>query len=390
MRSIVLGGRRWRSAVDPPTQMDPADARRGSSAGRHASADELAALFAAIVMARHATPAATTTPTTPTTPAVYVRGGAVDEDRGVPPANGFPPDLGVRLVDLCHRAHAVVAPGHDGRATTVSTAAIEIDDRELVSVIAMHAPAAVLTSIAELEGYLGRCRPNELALAIAAGCSAGARAIAAITEIERAYRMTIDSTCRRFVNATHTADDLKQILRTRLFVAEPGKQPKIADYAGQGFLENWLRVTAVRIFLDLAKRKDRVREVRAGEHDVLALPQPGDLALDVVKAEYREAVAAAMYEAAKRLEPGDRHLLRQHLVAGLSIDQLGAVLGIHRATAARRITRARERLVADTRAELACRLALDPDELDEVIGLAMSRLDVSLGRLLASDRPRRG
>jgi RNA polymerase sigma-70 factor, ECF subfamily len=95
-----------------------------------------------------------------------------------------------------------------------------------------------------------------------------------------------------------------------------------------------------------------------------------------------------MYDAAKQLEPGDRHLLRQHLVAGLSIDQLGAVLGIHRATAARRITRARERLAADTRAELARRLALAPEELDEVIGLVMSRLDVSLGQLLASDRPR--
>jgi RNA polymerase sigma-70 factor (ECF subfamily) len=103
-----------------------------------------------------------------------------------------------------------------------------------------------------------------------------------------------------------------------------------------------------------------------------------------VKAESRDAVAAAMVDAAKQLEPGDRHLLRQHLVAGLSIDQLGAVLGIHRATAARRITRAREQLVAGTRKELARRLQLDGRELDDVIGLVMSRLDVSIAKLLAS------
>lgn len=332
MRSIVLGGRNWRSAVDPPATAEPADARRGSSASRHASPDELAALFAAILTAREI-------------------------------AAALPPELGIRLVDLCQKAHAQWA-----------NAPIDVDDRELVGVIASHAPA-------EIEGYLARCRPAELALAIAAGRATAA----AITEIERAYRMTIDSTCRRFVSATHTADDLKQILRTKLFVAEPGKLPKIADYAGQGFLENWLRVTAVRIFLDLAKRKDRVREARAADEDVLALPQPGDVALDVVTAEYRGVVALAMREAAKRLEPGDRHLLRQHLVAGLSIDQLGAVLGIHRATAARRITRARDRLVADTRAELARRLAIGPEELDAVIGLVMSRLDVSLGQLLATN-----
>ena len=334
-RSIVLSGRAWRTAVDPPEQITPADARRPGSTA--ATADDLAAAFASIV------------------------GTAPDG------AAALPPDLGARLLELCHKAH-------QGTAAT-----IPIDDLELVSAIAQRA-RSVTGSLAELDAYLARCHPGDLALALAAARGSPA----AIAEIERAYRMTIDSTCRRFTNATHTSDDLKQILRSKLFVAEPGKLAKIADYAGQGFLENWLRVTAVRIFLDLGKRKDRTREVRAADDDVLALPQPGDLALDVVKAEYREAVMAAMHEAAKQLEPGDRHLLRQHLVAGLSIDQLGAVLGIHRATAARRIARARERLVADTRSELARRLQLEPHELDEVIGLVMSRLDVSIGRLLAS------
>ena len=78
----------------------------------------------------------------------------------------------------------------------------------------------------------------------------------------------------------------------------------------------------------------------------------------------------------------DRHLLSQHLVAGLSIDKLGAVLGIHRATAARRIARAKELLVAETRRQLAIKLKLDDHELDDVIGLVMSRLDVSIGKLL--------
>jgi RNA polymerase sigma-70 factor (ECF subfamily) len=266
-----------------------------------------------------------------------------------------------RLVELCGDA----ARAHAGL----------VEDRELVAAIAARAPAV------DLDAYLGRVRAGDLALAVAAA-RGSARAIA---ELERAFAAVIDGACRRFAKPNQSADDLRQILRAKLFV---GPRPKIADYSGQGFLENWLRVTAVRVFIDLDKRKDRAREQPAADDDVLALPEPGDLALDLVKAEYRAAVATAMHEAAAGLEPGDRHLLRQHLVGGLSIDQLGAVLGIHRATAARRIARAKEQLAADTRRRIVARLALDARELDEVIDLVMSRLDISIARLLASAGPR--
>ena len=277
------------------------------------------------------------------------------------PGGALPAGTAERLAELCGeaiRAHP----------------ALGIDERELAAAIASRAPAT------DLGGYLGRCRAADLALARAAAKGS----VAAIAEIERANRSTIEATCRRFASPGHSPDDLRQILRSRLFVAEAGTHPKVHDYAGEGFFENWLRVTAVRVFLDLTKRKDRAREAVATDDDVLALPQPGDLALDVVKAEYRTAVASAMHEAARLLDAGDRHLLRQHLVAGLSIDQLGAVLGIHRATAARRITRAREQLVADTRRLLVDKLRISPAELDEVLGLVMSRLDVSISKLLAT------
>jgi RNA polymerase sigma-70 factor, ECF subfamily len=275
-----------------------------------------------------------------------------------------PAHVGPRLVELCAEAHAAYPD-------------LPIDEVDLAASIGERAPAG------DLEDYLQRCRAGDLAVAV----SASRGSAGAIAELERAHRTTIEATCRRFAGPGQTADDLRQILRAKLFVAEVGKRPKIADYAGQGFLDNWLRVTAVRVFLDLQKRKDRTRETPADDEDIMALPQPGDLALDVVKAEYRAAVTTAMHEAARLLEPGDRHLLRQHLVVGLSIDQLGAVLGIHRATAARRIARAKEQLVAETRQQLARMLKLDERELDDVIGLVMSRLDVSIGKLLATRGP---
>jgi RNA polymerase sigma-70 factor (ECF subfamily) len=316
-RSIQLGGRAWRTAVDPPVALTPADARRPGA--NTMTADELAATFAAVWG---------------------------DRDAG-----DLRPNTGVKLLALCNRArlaHPTIA-----------------NDPQLVVAIAMYARAATAGSITAVDAFLDRCHPEDLALAVAATRGEPA----AIAEIERAYRMTIDSTCRRFQTAAHSADELKEILRDRLFVSEAGRAPKIGDYAGQGQLEDWLRVTAVRVFLDLAKRRAR----RASE-----APQ---LALDHVQPMYREAVAHAMFEAARQLAPGDRHLLRQHFVARLSIDQLGAVLGIDRETAARRIGRAREKLVTDTRAALARRLALHPDDLDGVIGLVLDRIDASIGKL---------
>jgi len=257
----------------------------------------------------------------------------------------------------------------------VAEARPSVDDLSFVTVVAARASG-------DAGIYLAQIHARDLALAIAAATGS----TDAITAIEHQLRATIDSACRRFASAGHSEDDLRQILRARLFVAEPGKPPKIADYAGLGFLDNWLRVTAVRLFLDLHKRKDRARERPAADDDVLAIAEPGDLALDLVKAEYRAVVAEALQAAASELAPGDRHLLRQHLVAGLTIDQLAVVLGIHRATAARRIASAKEQLAAATRRSIAAHLKIGGAELDDVIGLVLSRLDVSMARLLASAR----
>jgi RNA polymerase sigma-70 factor (ECF subfamily) len=276
-----------------------------------------------------------------------------------------PADVGEltdRLVALCRAAHRERPELDD-----------VIDDRELVTTLAARAPDR------DVLAYLDRCHPGELALAQAA--SRGHPA--AIEALERDHRGVIEAMCWRYASPAHSAADLRQILREKLYVAPPGGRPKLAEYAGQGQLDSWLRITAVRVFLDLGKRKDRAREPATAD-GVLAMPDPGDLSLEVIKAEYRAAVGQAMRDAAGQLELADRHLLHQHFVAGLSIDQLGVALGIHRATAARRVVRAREALVGETRALLAARLRLSGEELDEVIGMVLSRLDVSIPKLLAA------
>ncbi|HEU0035570.1 MAG TPA: sigma-70 family RNA polymerase sigma factor [Kofleriaceae bacterium] len=231
----------------------------------------------------------------------------------------------------------------------------------------------------DIVGFVERCRAADFALA--QGAAAGTSS--AIRALEARFATAIAITTRRFAGLGHSEDDLLQILRDKLLVAAPGELPTIAQYNGQGSLETWLRVIATRTFIDLGRRKDRARELPAGDHLEDAL-QAGDLELELVKAEYRDAVARALRTAVTSLAPGDRHLLRQHLVGGLTIDQLAVALGIHRATAARRLARARDELAERTRSALAEALQLDDHELGEVLGLVLSKLDISMRTLLAS------
>lgn len=247
----------------------------------------------------------------------------------------------------------------------------------LLAALATHAQPGALAD------YLSRCRAEELVLATMAARGHAA----AIAEVEQRYAKVLTTVCRRFATPREPAEDLLQSLRGRWFVGEGDRAGRLADYSGQGSLEGFLRVTAVRWFLDLGKRKDRAREVLAGSTPVLEHAALGDLELSIIKAEHREQVTRALHRAASALAPGDRLLLRQHVVDGLTIDQLAAALGLHRATAARRVASARDKLASETRRELQRSLALDEQELGELLAQTMSQLEVSLRKLLASGAP---
>lgn len=279
------------------------------------------------------------------------------------PAAARPVDLGTRLAEVCASARAEYP-------------ALAIDDRALVAAIARGAG----DNLADLD----HCRATELALAVAASD----RVPGAIEELEHRYHATISGAYRRFEQPGYPAEDLLQVLRTKLFVAPPDERPKLAAYDGRGSLDNWLRVTAAREFIDLTRRKDRQRERAAVDRELDELLAPADIQLEAIKAEYRTVVVAAMIDAVRELDSGDRHLLRQHLIAGLTIDQLSVVLGLHRATAARRIARARDLLAKRTRELVGERLGLRDHELGEIYSLVKSRLDLSFRTLLATPKPR--
>ena len=149
-------------------------------------------------------------------------------------------------------------------------------------------------------------------------------------------------------------------------------------------MRSWVRAAAIRTAISLL-RKDQ-REVLLNSRSLEALPASPvqDPSLNRLKSEYRQEFQRAFSATLERLSPEDRTLLRLQFVDGLSIDDLGSVLGVHRATAARRLQAIRDKLARGTKDLLMAELGLSPNDVESVIRLIQSNLAVSLRRHLVA------
>ncbi|MCL4227840.1 MAG: sigma-70 family RNA polymerase sigma factor [Myxococcales bacterium] len=231
-------------------------------------------------------------------------------------------------------------------------------------------------------GAGGRVHADDLYLACA--CAGGDPA--ALAAFDRAVLPQISGAVRRIDPSPDFADEVRQAVRARLLVGDAGEPPRIAGYAGRGPLVAWVRVAAVRLALALRDRRRREAPVAHAGDDV------GDLAaldpeLALLKARYAGELEEALRRAGQALTERERALLRLAFADGLNVDQVGDVYGVHRATAARWIARARERLFELTRDDLRARLALSPTEFDSVVRLVRSQVELTLTRFFGATDP---
>jgi RNA polymerase sigma-70 factor (ECF subfamily) len=179
-----------------------------------------------------------------------------------------------------------------------------------------------------------------------------------------------------------TLDDVLQVLRQRLLLGVGGTPPKIADYSGRGPLGGWVRIVAARIASELSHQNGR-QELFSEPPEVLErMLAPDDPERDVLRADSRQALSESLRVALTALSERERALLRLHHLHGLTMDRLATMYGEPRSSVARHVAQARERLLKLTRRELAARLKLEGRELESLLGLVQSRLDLSLHRLM--------
>jgi RNA polymerase sigma-70 factor (ECF subfamily) len=261
------------------------------------------------------------------------------------------------------------------------------DRRQALAARARARNPGVAVSDSDLFAFLGERtggadpgddRAAELYLACACARGDGA----AIALFDNRYRREVDLALSRLARSEDALSELRQALYAQLFVGEPGRRPKILEFGGRGELRGWVRVTAVR--LALKQRRRDAREVPV-EDDALADLAVADAAapeIPLLRSRFRAPFSASFRAALAALPPRDQNLLRQHHLDGVSLEALARLHGVHRATAARWLARARDALLVATKAGLMKEAALSRSECRSVMRLVQADLDLTLRRLL--------
>jgi RNA polymerase sigma-70 factor (ECF subfamily) len=242
-----------------------------------------------------------------------------------------------------------------------------------------HAIAEHLTAIVSDDGEVAI---DDLALAFAA-VRGDANAVTDLYAlVERAARPALA------VAGYNTAitDDTIQETSIRLLVGPIGEsRPLLLGYQGRAPLVSWIKTIALRTAARLVEINRRI----SGDDSMLTeLAAVEDPARDVLRAELRPAVRAAYASAVKNLSYVDRELLASVIVRGETIDHLARTNGIHRATAARWVGRARAALDDALRRELATALAVPADDVSSLMSAIATSIELTPAQLVGAKRRR--
>jgi len=209
-----------------------------------------------------------------------------------------------------------------------------------------HDPAA---EAATINGFLDGLHADELCLVMA--CEQGDQT--AWSELFEGYGATVRSAARAASSNEAMADDVAQSIWAELHglkAREDGTAAgKLAYYSGAGSLGGWLRAVVGQLAIDQHRKQSKVVQTEEdSELDRLVLSEaepdgtfqsaasPEELlAGNLAAADVEKALGQAIGE----LDDEDRLLMKLYYFEGLRLREAGAVLGVHEATASRRLTR---------------------------------------------------
>jgi len=205
-------------------------------------------------------------------------------------------------------------------------------------------------------------RTTDLALA----CACLQRCPRAIDAFTNRYRAPMRRAMARGGVSGPEADELWGVLREKLFF---GREPRLAKYSGRGALASWTRAVA----RNAAVNQNGAAHRHVDLDEALETPDAQvDPETGYLRSVYSAEFGTSLLRAIKSLSSRDRALLRKHHVDGWTVDDLGKHYGVHRATAADWLVRARQAVARDVRKDMAERLSLCSRELESVLRIACS------------------
>ena len=205
---------------------------------------------------------------------------------------------------------------------------------------------------ARIDKFTDGLHADDLCLVIA--CERGDQR--AWSDLFEGYGATVRSAARSASSNEAMADDVAQSIWADLHglkVREDGQPAgKLAYYSGAGSLGGWLRAVVGQLAIDQHRRQSRLVQTEEdtdlerlahnanGESDgsgpfTSALGPEESLAREMASADVEKALGRSLAE----LDDEDRLLMKLYYFDGLRLREAGAVLGVHEATASRRLTR---------------------------------------------------
>ncbi len=240
----------------------------------------------------------------------------------------------------------------------------------LVTQLARHIPRE-----AQVVDALAAIHADDFYLATA--CLAGDRA--AIAAFDAQFLARVPAIVRRVAKTQTATDELVQHVRVTILTATGGA-PRLAQYSGRGPLHGWVRTVALNAALMAARPK---RENVHASRDVAErgdlLGGTGGLDTGLAKQRHLPQFQQALDGALATLAPRERNLLRAYYVDEMSIDRLGVRFRVHRATAARWLQAARDKLLGETKKKLGELVDVTPSEFDSLASAIKSQLSISFG-----------
>jgi RNA polymerase sigma-70 factor (ECF subfamily) len=208
-----------------------------------------------------------------------------------------------------------------------------------------------------ISGFIDEIQADDLCLIIA--CEHGDDK--AWNELVERFSTTVRSAARSASSNEDAAEDLAQSIWAELYglrTRKDGKAAsKLAYYSGRGSLAGWLRAVVAQLAVDVYRKQARL--VQADEDvdlDRLARETPmtelqtavastGQNPEEVVSNRFVEAdMQNALNTAVKELAAEDRLLVKLYYFDNLRLHEAGKVLGVHEATASRRLTKVHSQL----------------------------------------------
>jgi RNA polymerase sigma-70 factor (ECF subfamily) len=233
-------------------------------------------------------------------------------------------------------------------------------------------------ALGEREPAPGRVPPQIESLFLCCACARGDQAACRV--FQQTYVTVVRRAIARIEPDRHFVDEVAAQVFDKLLV---GPEPRVTRYSGRGELSAWLKVVASRAAIDAKPR-------RAG-NDEEPLPSTAELVMSmspesmVLTRTHAQNITDALQSATARLDLKEREILRLHYADGLNIDEIGALHGVHRATVARWLQRARATIDSAVREELLAKHGLDAAEVASLIHGTSGILQETLRALLVVD-----